>query len=67
MLCLGRRTGERILIGPDIELIVVRIKEGSVRLAIRAPKGVLIQRSELVAALAAEDDRVEREEDREAA
>lgn len=47
-LVISRRRGERIRIGRDIEVMVTRIIDGTVRLAIRAPKEVLIARDELL-------------------
>lgn len=48
MLCLTRMIGEKINIGDDIEVTVVRIEPGRVRLAIAAPPNVKILRSELL-------------------
>jgi carbon storage regulator len=48
MLVLTRKTNERILIGDDIVLTVVRIDDYSVRLGIDAPKDVEILREELL-------------------
>ncbi|MEW9093533.1 MAG: carbon storage regulator CsrA [Clostridiaceae bacterium] len=47
MLVIGRKKGESLLIGDDIEITVVKIEDGSVRLAIEAPKSVNILRKEL--------------------
>ena len=47
MLVLSRKNGERIRIGDDITLTIVRISQGSVRVAIDAPRDVLIVREEL--------------------
>lgn len=47
MLVLTRRTGDRILIGKDVEVVVTRIMEGQVRIAIQAPPDVPIVRKEL--------------------
>ena len=47
MLVLSRKTGERIIIGENIELTVVRIQGGRVRLGIAAPAGVPIHRREV--------------------
>ena len=49
MLVLTRKTDQRICIGEDITVTVVRIKGGSVQLGIEAPDGVQILRGELVA------------------
>lgn len=47
MLVLSRRADERIQIGADITVTVVRIAEGVVRLGIEAPDHVTIVRSEV--------------------
>ncbi|BDR72895.1 carbon storage regulator [Clostridium tetani] len=48
MLVVGRKKGESIIIGDDIEVTVVKVDEGTVKLAISAPKDVTILRKELV-------------------
>ena len=50
MLILQRRSGESLQIGDNIEVTVVSIEGGKVRLAISAPKDVTILRSELIGA-----------------
>ena len=47
MLVLSRKINERILIGDDIEIVVVAVAGDNVRLGIRAPKEVKILRSEV--------------------
>lgn len=47
MLVLTRGKGEKIRIGPDIEVVVVRIGHDKVRLGIAGPDDVLIARAEL--------------------
>lgn len=47
MLVITRKKGESILIGNDIEVTVVKLDDGSVKLAIDAPKSVTILRKEL--------------------
>ena len=50
MLVLGRKVGERIIIGEDIELTVVGIRGGNrVRLGISAPADVSVHRQEVFA------------------
>lgn len=56
MLVLQRRKGESLLIGDDIEVSVISVEGGRVRLAITAPADVQILRSELVRARAANKD-----------
>lgn len=48
MLVLTRRVGERLLIGRDVEVMVTRISDGQVRLAVQAPQSVPIMRKELL-------------------
>ena len=47
MLVLSRKAGERILIGDDVAITVVRIGPNSVRVGIEAPKSMNIVREEL--------------------
>ena len=47
MLVLSRKVGERILIGDNIALTVVRIGQGGVRLGIEAPSDLQVIREEL--------------------
>lgn len=47
MLILSRRKDERIKIGENIEVTVVRISGRTVKLGVDAPEGVLILRDEL--------------------
>jgi carbon storage regulator len=47
MLVLTRTIGGKILVGDDIELVVIDIKGDSVRLGIDAPRHVRIQREEV--------------------
>jgi carbon storage regulator len=47
MLVLSRKVGERILIGDDIRLTIVRIGAGGVRVGIEAPANFNVVREEL--------------------
>ncbi len=47
MLVLSRKPGERILIGDEIAITIVRIGPNSVRVGIDAPRDVNIVREEL--------------------
>ena len=47
MLVLSRQPGERLLIGDDIVITVVRISPNAVRLGIEAPNGMNIIREEI--------------------
>lgn len=47
MLILTRRINERIMIGGDVEVVVLGIKGGQVRLGITAPKDTPVHREEI--------------------
>lgn len=48
MLVIGRKKGESILIGDNIEITIVKIDDGAVKIAVNAPKDVTILRKELL-------------------
>lgn len=47
MLILQRKEGESLMIGEEIEITLLSVEAGRVRLAIQAPRDVTILRSEL--------------------
>jgi carbon storage regulator len=47
MLVLGRKVGQRILVGDEIVITVVRLSGGGVRLGIEAPPEMVVVREEL--------------------
>ena len=47
MLVLTRKIGEGIIIGDDIRITVVEVKNGGIRLGIEAPADVKIHRQEV--------------------
>ncbi|NFF61831.1 carbon storage regulator CsrA [Clostridium botulinum] len=47
MLVIKRKKGESILIGDDIEINIVSIDNGAVKISIDAPKNITILRKEL--------------------
>ncbi len=47
MLILSRKTDERIVIGENIELVVIAVTGDRVRLGFNAPKDVSIHREEV--------------------
>ena len=47
MLVLSRKLGEKIVIGGDIVVTIVKIDNNQVRLGIEAPKEVSIYREEI--------------------
>lgn len=51
MLVLTRKVGERILIGDDVVITVLDSRGDGVRIGIDAPRGVKIQREEVVRAV----------------
>lgn len=46
MLVLSRKQGEKIMIGDDVTIMVVRAGE-TVRIGIEAPRGVIVDRAEV--------------------
>lgn len=47
MLVITRKKGESILLGDDIEISISSVENGTVKLAIKAPREVTILRKEL--------------------
>jgi len=47
MLVLARRLNESIMIGDDIEVVVIDIKGDQVKLGIKAPRKVTVHRKEI--------------------
>lgn len=47
MLVLSRKPGEKIMIGEDIEVTIVRIGPNTVRVGIEAPRTMNIAREEV--------------------
>lgn len=47
MLVLSRKPGEKILIGDDVTITIVRIGPNTVRIGIEAPRSMNIVREEL--------------------
>jgi len=48
MLVLSRKVGEKILIGDDVTVTIVRVSQGGVRVGISAPKEMPVTREELL-------------------
>lgn len=48
MLVLARRLNQSILIGEEVEIVVVEIKGDQVKLGIKAPKTVSVHRAEVL-------------------
>ena len=51
MLVLSRKVGERIMIGDEIEIMIVRLTADKVRLGIVAPRSMRVDRSEVYEAM----------------
>lgn len=51
MLVLTRKAGERVLIGDDIVITVLETRGDGIRVGVEAPRGVRIQRGEIVQAV----------------
>ncbi|MCU1570988.1 MAG: carbon storage regulator CsrA [Naasia sp.] len=53
MLVLTRKKGERVMIGDDIVITVIDIRGDGIRIGFDAPRGVSIQRAEVLSAVSA--------------
>jgi carbon storage regulator len=51
VLVLTRKVGEQVLIGDDIVVTVLEVRGEGIKIGIDAPRGVRIQRQEVVAAV----------------
>jgi carbon storage regulator len=51
MLVLTRKPGERVLIGDDIVVTILDARGDGIRIGIDAPRGVRIQRDEVIRAI----------------
>jgi carbon storage regulator len=49
MLVLTRRTGESIMIGDDVRIVVLDVRGDTVRLGIEAPRSIQVHRAEVYA------------------
>ena len=47
MLVLSRKEKQSINIGDDIEIVILEIKDGSVKIGIQAPKNIKVYRKEI--------------------
>lgn len=55
MLVLARKLNESIIIGEDVEIMVVEIKGDQVKLGIKAPRDVKVYRGEIFEAIQKEN------------
>jgi len=56
MLVLSRQRDESIMIGDDVEIIIVDVRGDKVRLGITAPKNIPVHRREIYDAIQREKD-----------
>ncbi|XBH22154.1 carbon storage regulator CsrA [Jonesiaceae bacterium BS-20] len=56
MLVLSRRVGEKLLIGDDIEVVILDSRGDGVRIGINAPRSTKIHRAEVVEAVKAANE-----------
>ena len=55
MLVITRRPNERIMIGDDIEVVVLQVSGRCVRIGVIAPKDVIVEREEIALKRRAEE------------
>ena len=54
MLILTRRPGEKILIGDDVEVVVLGVNGTQVRIGVNAPQEIPVHREEVAERIAAQ-------------
>lgn len=47
MLILTRKSGESLLIGDDVEITILSVRGGQVKIGVKAPKEVAVHREEV--------------------
>jgi len=47
MLVLSRKSNESLIIGDNIEVIILEVRDGNVKLGINAPKDISVHRNEV--------------------
>lgn len=57
MLVLSRKPNQSIVIGEDIEVVVLEIKGDTVKIGLKAPRDVKVYRQEIYAEIKAENER----------
>lgn len=57
MLVLNRKPNQSIMIGEDIEVVILEVKGDNVKIGLKAPRNVPVFRQELLAELKAENQR----------
>lgn len=56
MLVLSRQKDESIMIGDDVEIVIVDVRGDKVRLGINAPRNIAVHRKEIFLAIQKEKD-----------
>lgn len=56
MLVLNRKSGESIILGDNIEITILDIQDGKIKIGIEAPRDVSILRKEVYEAVKAENE-----------
>jgi carbon storage regulator len=56
MLVLSRQKDESIMIGDDVEIVIVDVRGDKVRLGINAPRNITVHRKEIFLAIQKEKD-----------
>lgn len=57
MLVVTRRIGEKIIIGDDVEVVIIGINGNQVRIGVKAPKDVEVHREEIFLRIQAEREK----------
>ena len=65
MLVLSRQRDESIMIGDDVEIIIVDVRGDKVRLGITAPKSIPVHRREIYDAIQREKEGSEKQQEKE--
>ena len=61
MLVISRKENQKIKIGENIEIVIVEISKGQVKIGIEAPKEIQILRSELIDEIKEENKKANKE------
>jgi len=62
MLVLSRQRDESIMIGDDVEIIIVDVRGDKVRLGITAPKSIPVHRREIYDAIQREKEQTKKQQ-----
>ncbi len=65
MLVLSRQRDESIMIGDDVEIIIVDVRGDKVRLGITAPKNIPVHRREIYDAIQREKEESQKQKEKE--